>query len=58
MKDRTIHCESNVWSAAERQEKILELDVNAGFELNHRLVGYSKHCSLVWSCVEERMVTS
>ena len=53
MKDRKIHGDSNVWSAAQRK-KILRFDAHAGFEGNHRSVGYGKQCSLVWSCVEER----
>ena len=32
MKDRKIHDESNMWSTAQRQEKIYQLDVHAGFE--------------------------
>ena len=54
MRDREIHGESNVWSAALRQKKIYGLDVHAGFEGNYGSVGYGKLCSLVWSCVEER----
>ena len=42
-----------MWSAAQRQKKIYEFDVHAGFEGNHISVGYGKQCSLVWSCVEE-----
>ena len=38
----------------QRQKKIYVFDVDAGFEGNHRSVGYGKQCSLVWSCVEER----
>ena len=53
-KDRNIHGESNVWSAAQRQKKIYAYDVHAGFEGNNRSVGNGKQCSLVWSCVEER----
>ena len=56
MKDRKVHCESNVWSTAQRLKKICRFDVHAGFECNYRSVGYGKQCSLVWSCVEERMV--
>ena len=41
-----------------KTEKIYGFDVHVGFELNHRSVGYGKQCSLVWSCVEERMVMS
>ena len=53
-KDRKIHDESNVWSTAHRQKKIYGYDVHAGFEGNHRSVGYGKQCLLVWSYVEER----
>ena len=53
MMDRDIHGESNIWSKAQRQKKINRSDVNVGFELNHRSVGYSKQCSLVLSCVED-----
>ena len=42
-----------MWSTAHRQKKICKFDVNIGFELNHRSVGYSKQCPLLWSCVEE-----
>ena len=49
MKDRKIHGESNVWSASQGQKMIYGFDVHAGFERNHRLVGYGKQCSLVWS---------
>ena len=31
-KDSKIHCESNVWSAAQRQKKIYRFDVCVGFE--------------------------
>ena len=37
---------------------IYGFDDHAGFELTYGSVGYDKQCSLVWSCVEERMVTS
>ena len=53
--DREIHGENNVWSTAQRQEKIYGFNVHAGFEGNHRSVENGKQCSLVWSCVEERM---
>ena len=52
--DRKIHCESNVWSIAERPKEIYRFDVHPGFEGNCGSVGYGKKCSLVWSCVEER----
>ena len=32
MKDRKIHGESNVWSAAQRERKIYRFNVCAGFE--------------------------
>ena len=32
MKDREIHAESNVWSVAQRNKKIYEFDVHAGFQ--------------------------
>ena len=31
-KDKKIHGESNVWSAAQRQKNIYGFDVHAGFE--------------------------
>ena len=37
-----------------KTEKIYGFDVHAGFEGNHRSVGYGKQCLLVWPCVEER----
>ena len=43
-----------MWSIDQRQNKIYRFDVHAGFERNHRSVGYGKQCSLVWSYVEER----
>ena len=42
MKDRKIHGESNVWSAAQRHNKIYGFDVHAGFEGNYRSVGDGK----------------
>ena len=54
MKDLMIHGESNVWSAAQRQQKIYGFDVHARFEVRNRSVGYGKQCSLAWSCIEER----
>ena len=56
MKDRNINGESNVWSAAQRQKMIYGFDVHAGFEGSYGSVGNGKQCSLVWSCVEERIV--
>ena len=47
MKDREINVESNVWSTAQRWNKIYGLDVDAGFELNHRSVGYFRQYLLV-----------
>ena len=43
-----------MWSVARRKKKKYRFDTHAGFEGNHRSVGHSKQCSLVWSCVEER----
>ena len=37
-----------------KTEKIYAFDARAGFEGNHRSVGYGKQCSSVWSCAEER----
>ena len=44
MRDREIHGESNVRSAALRQRKIYGLDVHVGFEGNYGSVGYGKQC--------------
>ena len=35
MKDRNIHGECHVWSAAKRQKNIYRFDVHAGFEGNY-----------------------
>ena len=40
------------------KKKIYGFDAHVGFEGNYRSVGYGKQCSLVWSCVVERMVMS
>ena len=48
MKDSEIHGESNVRSATQRQKNINRFDVHAGFEGNHRSVGYG--FSICWYC--------
>ena len=53
-KDRKIHGENNVLSAAKRLRKIYGFHVHAGFEGINRSVVYGKQCSFAWSCVEER----
>ena len=37
---------------AQRQKKLHGSDVHAGFEGNHRSVGYGKQCMLVWYDVQ------
>ena len=49
MKDRKIHGESNVWSAAQRQKKIYGFVVHAGF-------GGNLWISWLWQTVSIGMV--
>ena len=49
VKDREIHCGSDVWSTADLEKKAYRLDAHVELECSNRSLGYGKQCDLLYA---------